>query len=153
MEPCKNFGPPYRGFPEVCFNKLLFEFNVSNPYNVFEVGEKSKFPNLSSFPTTIPGKGYRTLAGHKVTSCQPHDGVDNGRGRCKLESETRYAFKLSERQILLSFEQILKKKWKPLCLFLQTGNAALLSANVHMPNLMMPSQDFRSFVRRLRKLL
>ena len=51
----KVSDPPYRGVPEFCFQKLLFQFVDSNPFHDLEVGKKvkSKFSNLSPLPNTI----------------------------------------------------------------------------------------------------
>ena len=46
----KVADPLYRGFQNVFSHKLLFQFGVSNPFNVLEVG-KTKFSNLSPLPT------------------------------------------------------------------------------------------------------
>ena len=40
MEPCKSFGPPVQVVPKIFFRKLLFQFVVSNPFHVLEVGKK-----------------------------------------------------------------------------------------------------------------
>ena len=49
----KVSDPLYTGVPKIFFRKLLFEFVVSNPFHVLEVGKKikSKFFNLSPLPT------------------------------------------------------------------------------------------------------
>ena len=63
MEPCKSFGHHVQGGSENIFkdfnkfnifNKLLFEFVVSNPFHVLEVWTKikSKFSNLSPLPNS-----------------------------------------------------------------------------------------------------
>ena len=49
----KVSDPLYRGVLKIFFHRLLFQFVVSNPFHVLEVGKKikSKFSNLSLLPT------------------------------------------------------------------------------------------------------